>query len=100
MTGVSEEDSLSIINEEAKAVAMRYGAAWCDEAAALLARRLADRLGGTQLYIPMQSVADRKARDVELRKRFDGKNIRALAREFHTSERTVRRILATGGTNG
>lgn len=94
---VPEEDPLAIINEEAKAVAMHYGATWCDEAAALLARRIASRLGGSQLYVPMQTAADRKARDAQLRGRFDGTNVRALAREFRTSERTVRRVLAVSG---
>jgi Mor family transcriptional regulator len=59
-------------------------------------RRLAERLGGAQLYVPRLSISARRTRDEQIRAQFDGRNARQLAREFHTSERTVRRVLARG----
>lgn len=92
-TEAMAEDALSIIEDEARAVAVCYGAQWCDEAAATLIRRLVTRLGGVQVYVPRQSLAERKARDESVRARFNGCNVRELARDFGTSERTIRRIL-------
>lgn len=87
------EDPLEIINDEARAVAISHGAVWCDDADALLKRRIMKRLGGVQLYVPRQSLTERIDRNQAIRSRFDGRNIRELALEFQTSERTIRRIV-------
>lgn len=87
------DDPLSIIEDEARAVAVCYGAQWCDEAAATLVRRIVMRLGGTQVYVPRQTVADRAWRDSQIRERFNGCNIRELARDYGIAERTIRRIV-------
>lgn len=87
------EDPLSIIEDEARAVAVCYGAQWCDEAAATLVRRIVDRLGGSQVYVPRQSMVHKQNRDAEIRAQFNGLNIRDLAKKYRTSERTIRRII-------
>ncbi|WP_295545397.1 Mor transcription activator family protein [uncultured Pseudacidovorax sp.] len=87
------EDALSVIQEEAQAVAVTYGAAWCEQATEALLLGIVSRLGGCQVYVPRQSFAQRTVRDAKILARFDGTNIQALAREFQTSERTIRRVL-------
>lgn len=89
----SYEDPIVIIENEARVVAVHYGAIWGDEARLALMRRIAARLGGTQIYFPRQRGEDRRLRDEEIRARFNGRNIRALAVAFKLSERTVRRIV-------
>lgn len=91
------EDPLAVIADEAKTVAVCYGALWCDEAAATLVRRIVMRLGGLQVYVPRQTLSQRSKRDESVRARFNGRNVRQLALEFGMSERTVRRILAPSG---
>lgn len=85
-------DPLSVIEEEARAIARHYGAQKCHEAAAALMDRLIIRLGGLQIYVPLQSAAFRKNRDAQVRLNFNGRNIKELARKFNMSERSIRRI--------
>lgn len=89
----TNEDPLSILKEEARDVAIKYGAQWCEEATTVFANRIILRLGGVQIYVPRQSHQDKKVRDNEVRGRFNGRNLRDLAREFGVTERTIRRIL-------
>ncbi|WP_354318750.1 Mor transcription activator family protein [Pseudacidovorax sp. 1753] len=88
------EDPLSIIENEARAVAILYGAEWCGRASETLMRRLVERLGGVQVYIPRITRVERATRDTEIRSRFNGKNLRQLARDYSTSERTIRRVVS------
>lgn len=54
---------------------------------------LTDLCGGLNLYIPKRESLEREGRDREIRARFDGRNIRALAAQFRLSERQIRKIL-------
>ena len=49
--------------------------------------------GGQSLYIPKRESLERNARDREIKARFDGGNYRALAVQFHLSERQIRKII-------
>ena len=85
-------DPLSVIEEEAREIACYYGAQKYNEAAAALVDRLIIRLGGLQIYVPLQSAAFRKNRDEQVRLSFNGRNIKELARKYNMSERSIRRI--------
>jgi len=87
-------DPLTIIEEEARAVAQCYGAAWCDEAAAKLIDRLVLRLGGAAVYVPRRGAAERRRVHAAIRERGNGRNIEDLAREFNMTPRNVRKIIA------
>lgn len=50
--------------------------------------------GGQSLYIPKRESLERGSRDREIRARFDGGNYRALAAQFHLSERQIRKIIS------
>lgn len=49
--------------------------------------------GGQSLYIPKPESLEREGRDREIRARFNGGNYRALAAQFHLSERQIRKIV-------
>ncbi|WP_370646129.1 Mor transcription activator family protein [Pseudacidovorax sp. NFM-22] len=89
----AQECPLSIIADEARNVAICCGAQWSPGATADLMRRLAACLGGMEIYIPRESAAERLTRHEKIRNRFNGRNVRELAKEFGISERTIRRIL-------
>jgi len=90
-------DPISILEEEARAVAQCFGVAASDAIAAALIDRMIARLGGTHVYIPLGEArrreAERQLVKNEIRKRFDGTNLKELAREYSLSPRHVRRIL-------
>jgi len=92
------EEAISLICEAVHVVARKHGAVWCKEADAALRQQLCVDMGGAQFYVPRQSFVARKERNEQIVARFNGHNIRDLAREFRTSERTVRRILTSRST--
>ena len=49
-----------------------------------------DRLGGQELRIP---APDKAARNAEIRAKYTGANVRALAKEYDLAERTIYRIV-------
>ena len=49
--------------------------------------------GGQCLYVPKMESLKREGRDREIRARFNGGNYCDLARDFHLSERQVRKII-------
>ena len=49
--------------------------------------------GGTGLYPPKLDSLEREGRDRQIRALFNGGNYRALAAQFHLSERQIRKIL-------
>ncbi|MDD3164993.1 MAG: Mor transcription activator family protein [Oscillospiraceae bacterium] len=56
-------------------------------------RQLTQLCGGQNLYIPKFESILRGSRDRDIRARFDGGNYRALARQYHLSERQIRKII-------
>jgi Mor family transcriptional regulator len=90
-------DPISILEEEARAVAQCFGIAASDDAAAALVDRMIARLGGAHVYFPLgvarQRKASRHAVKSAIRARFDGSNLKELAREYDLSPRHVRRLL-------
>lgn len=87
-------NALATIEEVVRTLAVTLGARWSPAASELLKRHIAERLGGTQIYIPQKSMCQRSSRDEKIRADFDGTNVSLLARAHNLSERTVRRILA------
>lgn len=94
----TREDPLSIIEEEARAMALCFGVpeADCAEAAALMARRVQARLGPGSVYFAARSARDRERIHAAIRLAFDGTNVNELAREHRLTPRGVRRILQAG----
>lgn len=94
MHHIPEDEPLSIIEAEARAMARCFGAAAPDEAAASLVDRILLRLGGSHIYLPQRTSRDRRKTHQEIAQRFNGSNLFELAREFQLTPRHVRRILA------
>lgn len=92
-TTQSNDDFLAIIAFEAEAIALRHGVQWGSEAAEILVEKIVARFGGIQIYIPRQRFSERLNRNREIKRLFNGLNVKKLARQFDLSERSVRRIL-------
>ena len=86
-------DTVSVIKQEARAVALSFGVSTPDDAADALIDRLLMRLGGDRLYLPKQRAAS--ARHREIRARFNGGNAAELAQEFGLTARRVRQIVSS-----
>jgi Mor family transcriptional regulator len=69
------------------------------ERARSIARRHVDKMRrdwrGAKVYIPMGRYLDKSERDVEIARRWNGRNTRELCREFGISEVHLRRIAAS-----
>lgn len=59
--------------------------------------KLADRYGGTMVYIPLKETMTRLERDSRIREEFNGGNYKELVRKYNLCESTVRNII--NGTN-
>lgn len=88
------DDPLHILEEEARAVAMSFGVSACDAAAAALVDRVIRRLAGTNFYVHSASTRARQRVQTEMRRKFNGTNLRELASEYGMSVRHARRIVA------
>lgn len=86
-------EGLTILREEARAVALAFGVRACDEAAAALVDRVRTRLRGSQVYFAKLSAIDRRRRQAEMMSRFDGTNLEPLAQEYRISLRHARRLV-------
>ncbi len=86
------EDPIDILEQEARAVAQCFGITASDDAAAMFVERILLRLGGENIYVPKKRQQDRQRIRDEIRRRFNGTNGGALAREFGVSARWVRLI--------
>lgn len=91
------DDPISVLEEEARAVARRFGVAACNEVAAAFVDRVLLRLGGGYVYVPRRRTEERQRIRREIADRFNGKNSKELAREFSMTPRHVRRIVAELG---
>lgn len=87
------EDPVSVLEQEARAVAHCFGMAACDEVAAAFVDRILLRLGGAYVYVPQRRVATRQRAHREIASKFNGRNLKELAREYSLTPRHVRRIV-------
>ena len=87
------DDALALLEAEARAVAKSFGIPDSDAAAAALMDRITLRLGGAHIYVPKKRAETRAQAQALLRTRFDGENLRQLAREIGVSVRHARRLL-------
>lgn len=88
------DDPLDILEEEARATAMCFGAADCEAMASALVRRIITRMAGTRFYVPTVSARQRQREHAEIRRKFTGANVQELAKEYGMSPRHVRRIVS------
>jgi Mor family transcriptional regulator len=56
-------------------------------------RELVRVYGGGQLYIPLEREVCRPQRDIAIRRAYNGRNVRQLARRYELTDRTVQRIV-------
>lgn len=100
MKRTTSGDLIDAIEQEARAVARCFGVAASDEMAAALVDRILLRLGGTQMYVPRRNARERQRMRLEIARRFNGKNVDELAREYAVTARYVRLILSRRGSPG
>lgn len=86
------DDPLEILEEEAKAVAKKFGVAACDDAAAMLVERVLLRLGGANIYVSKKRSRDRARIRDEVKARFNGANSAQLAAELGVTPRWIRKL--------
>lgn len=55
--------------------------------------KLVEAYGGSTVYVAKNDKIKRVKRDIEIRRKFDGKNFHSLAAEYKLSEKTIRNIL-------
>lgn len=55
--------------------------------------RLVEAYGGSSVYVAKNDKIRKFQRDTEIREKFNGKNCRSLAAEYHLSEKTIRKII-------
>ena len=91
-----DDEPLTIIEEEARAMARCFGASAPDEAAASLIDRILLRLGGAHIYLPKRSARERRQAHMEIAARFNGSNLFELAKEYQMTPRHLRRIISYG----
>lgn len=88
------EDPLSVIEQEARDVALAFGVSVPEDLAKALVDRVQHRLQGTQPYFGSKSARQRAQTRAWLRSNFKGNNYAELSQQSGLSERHVRRVLA------
>ena len=86
-------DPIAVLREELAAAAICHGVERVDDLTEALVSRVVQRLGGAHVYVPGQRTLDRERVVREIRNAFDGRNTRALAREYGVSVRWVQKLL-------
>ena len=87
-------DPIAVLREELAAAAVCHGVERVEDLTEALLTRVVQRLGGVQVYVPGERAVARERVAREIRERFDGRNLRALADEFKVSLRHARRIVS------
>lgn len=82
-----------MLREELAAAALCHGVDRVEDLTEELVRRYVQRLGGVQVYVPIERTLKRERLAREIRASFDGCNARELAHRFGVSVRQVQRIL-------
>lgn len=90
-------DPIAVLREELAAAAVCHGVERVEDLTEELVRRYVQRLGGSTVYVRNPRVMERERLAQEVRARFNGRNTRALAREYGVSVRWVQRLLGGGG---
>ncbi|MEG2469004.1 MAG: Mor transcription activator family protein [Comamonas sp.] len=88
-------DPIAVLREELAAAAMYHGVERVEDLTEALVSRVVQRLGGTSVYVRNARVLQRERLAQEVRAKFNGRNTRALAREYGVSVRWVQRLLAS-----
>ena len=88
------EDPLDILEEEARAMALCFGAADGEAMASALVSRIIMRMAGTRFYVPSVSARQRQQDHAAICQKFTGANVQELAKEYGMSARHVRRIVS------
>ena len=91
-------DPIAVLREELAAAAVCQGVERVEDLTEALVSCVVQRLGGVQVYVPSIGSLERERIAQEIRAKFNGRNTRALAREYGVSVRWVQRLLV-GGAN-
>lgn len=86
-------DPIAVLREELAAAALCHGVERVEDLTEALVSRVVQRLGGVQVYVPSIGSLERERIAQEIRAKFNGRNTRALAREYGVSVRWVQRLL-------
>ena len=89
-------DPIAVLREELAAAALCHGVERVEDLTEALVSRVVQRLGGVQVYVPSIGSLERERIAQEIRAKFNGRNTRALAREYGVSVRWVQRLLEGG----
>lgn len=86
----------SIVVDLFKIVKLKYQKQGIEDIKVTLETTLAliDYLGGMQVYVPKGERLRKHIRNMEIYYRFNGQNVRELARQFEQTEQSIYRILA------
>lgn len=90
-------DPIAVLREELAAAAVCHGVERVEDLTEELVRRYVQRLGGVQVYVPSIGSLERERTAQEICAKFNGRNTRALAREYGVSVRWVQKLLEGGG---
>lgn len=86
-------DPIAVLREELAAAAICHGVERVEDLTEALVDRYVQRLGGSTVYVRNARVLQRERLAQEVRARFNGRNTRALAREYGVSVRWVQKLL-------
>lgn len=89
-------DPIAVLREELAAAAICHGVERVEDLTEALVDRYVQRLGGSTVYVRNARVLQRERLAQEVRAKFNGRNTRALAREYGVSVRWVQRLLESG----
>lgn len=86
-------DPIAVLREELAAAAVCHGVERVEDLTEALVDRYVQRLGGSTVYVRNARVLQRERLAQEVRAKFNGRNTRALAREYGVSVRWVQKLL-------
>lgn len=93
VSSVNKLDPIAVLREELAAAALCHGVERVEDLTEELVRRYVQRLGGVQVYVPIERSLRRERLAREIRASFDGRNARELAQRFGVSLRQVQRVV-------
>lgn len=94
VSSANKLDPIAVLREELAAAALCHGVERVEDLTEELVRRYVQRLGGVQVYVRSRRAQDKDRVVQEIRRRFDGCNLRELAEEFGLTLRHARRVVA------
>lgn len=93
VSSANKLDPIAVLREELAAAALCHGVERVEDLTEELVRRYVQRLGGVQVYVPIERTLKRERLAREIRASFDGRNARELAQRFGVSLRQVQRVV-------